>query len=424
MWVHIAIGVVAGLLGAGGLTLAFMLFTRERSIDYRLDDSHAIDDPQFLRSLRGLVPLWTTENNCIRLLKNGDEAFPAMLEAVRNARHTITFENYVYWSGEIGDRFARLFADKAREGVRVHLVLDWVGAHSMDQEALQKMRDAGADIHIYHRPKFGLMHLLNHRTHRRELVVDGRIAFTGGVGLGDDWQGDGDSEGCWRDNHYQIEGPVVAGVQSSFMDNWLKSSGEILDHPHYFPELNPAGDHFAGILSGSPGERISSGRLMLLMFLQAARKSIRIQQAYFVPDDTLLNSLVEAANRGVKVELLLPDEQIDFAAVRWASRSLWGPLLEAGVTIHEYQPAMTHVKLMLVDDEWIIAGSGNFDYRSLYRNDEIYLVIKDPELAAEHITQFKKDCQESRHIALEQWRNRPLREKALDRLARVLRTQL
>mgnify|MGYP002622808318 CR=1 FL=1 len=423
MWQVIGIIVAAGLAGSLLLLAAFLVNLPQRGINYRFDEAPAADESGFLRFLQSLIPLRFSDGNHVRLLLNG-EAFDAMLRAVEQARHTITFENYIYWSGGIGRRFAEAFAEKARAGVQVHLVLDWVGSWKLDASSLELMRKAGVEIHLYHRPRFGGMHRLNHRTHRRELVIDGRTAFTGGIGLGDKWLGDGRHAGNWRDNHYLVEGPLVGAVQSAFLDNWLKTSGAVLASELYFPELSSRGDCHAGFLPGSPGERISTGRLMIHSFLKAARHSIRIEQAYFVPDRALRDALVEAVERGVSVEILLPGEHMDYPIVRRASRSLWGPLLQAGVKLYEYQPSMLHVKTLVIDDHWVVTGSANFDFRSLYRNDEVYLIVRDKEFARLHLDVFGSDKEKSHEITWEAWNNRSPAEKLLDNAAALMRTQL
>lgn len=423
MW-QILTFVFAGLTGAALLTIAFLMMLRQREITYRLDESPPPDSEHFLRMLRGLVSVQFSAGNRIQLLRNGNETFPAILKAINGARHAVTFENYIYLSSQVGDRFAKLFADKAREGIRVHLVLDWLGAFTVERSVLEQMRSAGVEIHFYHPPRLGMVHQFNYRTHRRELVVDGKVAFTGGIGLGDEWTGDGESDGNWRDNHYIIEGPLAGAIQSVFLDNWLKSSGQVLADEHYFPELAEVGDCWAGALCGSPGERISNGRLMILLFLRAAQKSIRIEQAYFVPDQAMVEALVNAARRGVCVEIILPNEKIDYGVVRRASRALWGPLLDAGVKIFEYQPTMLHVKMLLIDDLWLIAGSANLDFRSLYRNDEVYIVVRDGDFVRQHVDCFSVDKAHSQEVTRNAWQSRARTDKLLDRAAALLRTQL
>jgi cardiolipin synthase A/B len=405
------------------ILLANLLMFR-RNIAYRMADLPGLDDERFLRSLAHMPGVHLDRGNRIELLQNGDQAFAAMIDAVRQAKHTVTFENYIYWSGHIGSQFARLLAEKAQQGVRVHVLVDWVGAFKMSRASLKLMRRAGAEVHRYHRPQKHSLHKFNQRTHRRELVVDGQIGFTGGVGFGDEWLGDGCSNGSWRDNHYRIQGPLVAEMQSIFLDNWLTSSGEVLHGDGYFPALEPSGGHLAGLIRSRPRERITAARLTVLMLLHAARHSVCMSQAYFVPDRSLLKALTRAARRGVRVEVILPGHCIDYRIVRWASRARWGPLLEAGVRLYEYQPSMLHTKLLVIDQRWVLTGSANMDYRSLFRNDEILLAVCDEPFACEHLEVFERDRAKSAEVTYERWKKRPWREKLLDRTLSLIRSQL
>ena len=294
MWTNILLITGVAIAAACVAVMVANLVMVQRGIDYEISEVPALDSPEFLRLLTGLIGLKLSSGNRIRLLVNGENAFPTMFDAVRRAERSVTFENYVYWSGEIGRGFAELLAEKAGEGVHVHVVLDWVGSLDMDKEALRLMDQAGVEVHRYHRPRFGGMHRLNHRTHRRELVIDGRVAFTGGIGFGDNWNGDGESDDSWRDNHYEIHGPIVSDVQTAFVDNWLKTSGDVLIGDRYFPDQNPCGDQEAGILCSSPTERTTSGRLLILMLIAAATETIRIEQAYFVADRHLRCALAGA----------------------------------------------------------------------------------------------------------------------------------
>lgn len=424
MWPQIALFVGATLAATFVLVVGANLLLRQRDIDYEFSCLPDADEESFSRCLAGLAPGAFSMGNRVGLLQNGEEAFPAMLEAIKQAQRTITFENYIYWSGEIGRQFADLLASRSQDGVSVRVHLDWLGSHKMDRRLREQLSSAGVDLHYYHPLQLGLLSELNHRTHRRILVVDGRIAFTGGVAFADPWTGSGDAPGQRRDNHYAIEGPAVADLQSTFGDNWLKTSGEILAGDDYYPPLDRCGETQLGIVRSTPKERITLARLITLALIGAARETIRIEQAYFVPDAYLTEALSSAAQRGVDVEILLPGDQIDYAVVRRASRARWGPLLESGVKIYEYQPAMLHAKTMLIDDLWLLAGSANFDYRSLYRNDEICLLARDASFAALHAESFREDRRRSERITHEAWQQRPRRQKLLDHAAALFRTQL
>jgi cardiolipin synthase len=362
--------------------------------------------------------------NSVTPLVNGDRIFPDMLRAIRGAQKTITFETFIYWSGSIGKEFADALAERAKAGVKCHVLVDWLGSKSMKEEYVEQMQRAGVQVMRYHPLKWFNAWRINHRTHRKLLVVDGKIGFTGGVGIADEWLGDAQDADHWRDSHFRLEGPAVAQMQSAFMDNWMKTHEEVLHGPDYFPALEQAGSCKAQVFMSSPAEGSESVRLMYLMSIACARKSVRISNAYFVPDDLSVQTLVEAAKRGVKVEVILPGKHIDTHLVRRAGRSRWGPLLEAGVEIYEYEPTMYHCKVMVVDDRWTTVGSTNFDNRSFRLNDEANLNVLDPDFARSQADLFERDKARSRRVTFETWRNRPWTEKLKEHTAGLLRSQL
>jgi len=265
---------------------------------------------------------------------------------------------------------------------------------------------------------------MNNRTHRKVLVVDGRTGFTGGVGISDLWNGDAQDPQHWRDTHFKAEGPVVAQMQAVFLDNWMKATGEVLHGPDYFPALEALGKAAAQMFSSSPSGGSESMQLMYLLSITAARRSIDLSSAYFVPDNMTLRALVAAAKRGVRIRVVVPGEHTDTEIVRHASRALWGALLEAGVEIHEYLPTMYHCKVMVVDALWVSVGSTNFDNRSFRLNDEANLNIYDAEFARRQIEIFEDDLSHSRRISLQQWQQRPLAEKLREHAAALFRDQL
>jgi cardiolipin synthase len=362
--------------------------------------------------------------NAVRGLLNGDEIFPAMLDAIRSARSTITFETYIYWSGKIGRDFADALSQRARAGVKVHVLLDWVGSGKMDPELLEEMERSGVQIRKYHPLRWYHLSRMNNRTHRKLLVVDGSVGFTGGVGIADIWLGHAQDEDHWRDSHFRLEGPAVGQMQAAFMDNWMKTEGEVLHGEEYFPPLSPRGDALAQVFNSSPGEGAESVRLMYLLSIASARESIRIAAAYFVPDTLSVQTFVEARERGVKVELIVPGTRTDAEIVRKASRSRWGDLLRAGVEIYEYEPTMFHCKVMIVDDAWVSVGSTNFDNRSFRLNDEANLNVFDREFARTQVEVFEMDRSRARRLTLEQWQDRPWTEKLAEHAAGLLRAQL
>jgi cardiolipin synthase len=381
-------------------------------------------DPQFARSMGTLLGPSLLAGNRVRALCNGDEIFPAMLEAIRGARRTITFETYIYWSGEIGRTFADALAERARAGVKVHVLLDWVGSGKMDATTIASMEQAGIEVRKYHPLRWYNLGRLNNRTHRKLLVVDGRTGFTGGVGIADQWLGNAEDPEHWRDSHFQLEGPAVAQMQAAFMDNWIETRSVVLHGDDYFPALEPVGPHMAQVFKSSSTEASESARLMYLLSIASASRSVRIGNAYFVPDRLSVETLVAAQRRGVRVEIIVPGRHSDAAVVRRASRSRWGPLLEAGVSIYEYRPTMYHTKVMIVDEVWASVGSTNFDSRSFRLNDEANLNILDAGFAREQAAAFEEDRARSTLITLAMWNRRPRSEKLKGDLAGLLRLQL
>ena len=400
------------------------LTSAEKKIEHKIERLYASDSPQFIRSMGLLLGPPVIGGNRFKALVDGDEIFPSMLEGIRSAKCTITFETFIYWSGGIGEEVARALSDKAREGIPVHVLLDWVGSLKMDKHYLQMLRDAGAEVIQYHKPRWAGLGRMNDRTHRKLLVIDGRIGFTGGVGVADEWTGHAQDERHWRDTHFRVEGPVVGQMQAVFMDNWVKATGNVLHGPQYFPEIDAVGDGRAHMFSSSPSGGSDDMQLMYLMAITAATHSIHLSSAYFVPDKLTINAIVEAARRGVQVHIITPGKRIDTHTVREASRACWGDLLQAGVKMYEYQPTMFHCKLLVVDEYLVSVGSTNFDSRSFKLNDEANLNIYDADFARQQTAIFDRDVDSAKRITFDDWKRRPLREKMLEHLAALLDSQL
>jgi cardiolipin synthase len=395
-----------------------------RGIQYRMEPRYSVDDPQFLRSMGHLVGPGILASNRVTVLINGDQIFPAMLEAIRGAKKTITLETYIYWSGTVGEQFAEALAERARAGVKVHVLVDWIGSRKVDSNHLDIMSDAGVEVEKYNPLVWYNLARLNHRDHRKLLIVDGKVGFIGGAGFADFWLGNADSPGHWRDSQFRLEGPAVGQMQAVFMDNWMKTTARVLDGSDFFPELAPAGNHYAQVFKSSPREGTEAVRLMYLLTISAARKNIRLSASYFVPGDLTSDELVEACNRGVKIEIIVPGSKTDTPVARYASRARWGPLLKAGVKIYEYQPTMCHCKMMIMDDVWVSVGSANFDNRSFRLNDESNLNVFSAEFAAEQIRIFEEDKKHSRQVTYEDWDNRSLWKRVMEMLTAPFRAQL
>ena len=405
--------------------LLVMNFTGgEKKIERRLTRVHSLEDPLFVHQLGAMLGPAMVGGNRVQVLKNGDEIFPPMLKAIRTAQATITFESYIYWSGDIGREFADALSERARRGVKVHVLLDWVGSAKMDDSLMAGMVEAGVQIRKFHPPHWSHLGRLNNRTHRKILVADGRTAFTGGVGIAQQWTGSAQDPDHWRDTHFQVEGPVVAQMQSVFLDNWIKATGDVLQGAAYFPIIEPVGVQAAQMFSSSPTGGSESMQLMYLLAITAATRSIDLSASYFVPDELMLRTLIEAVNRGVKVRIIVPGEHIDSDTVRSASRALWGVLLSSGVTIAEYRPTMFHCKVMIVDQMLVSVGSTNFDNRSFRLNDEATLNVMDRGFALQQTQIFEQDMALSRQISFAEWTQRPLREKLGEKVASLLGSQL
>ncbi|CAN5709163.1 phospholipase D-like domain-containing protein [soil metagenome] len=395
-----------------------------KGITRKVRHRYGISDPQFRREMSVLLGPSIMSGNRVTALHNGDEIFPAMLEAIRGAKVSITFETYVYWSGEIGKEFADALSERARAGVPVHVILDWAGSFQMDGEVLTQMEEAGAQVRKYRPLNWYHVSRLNNRTHRKILVVDGRVGFTGGVGIADLWSGRAQDPDHWRDIHFRVEGPVVAQFQAAFNDNWIKTTGEVLNDAAFFPPLDPVGELDAHMFIASPSGGGESMHLMYLMAIAASSESIDLAAAYFVPDELLVDALVTAMKRGVRLRILLPGPHLDSETVKIASRASWGDLLRHGADIRIYQPTMLHTKLLVVDGEFVSVGSTNFDMRSLKLNDEASLNIYARPFALEMVRAFEEDLAFSEACTWEAWRSRPLREQFWEKLIRPFRSQL
>ena len=407
---------------AGFLALNFM--PSEKQIERQLTRQYDTHDPQFRRSLGVLLGPPILEGNKIEVLVNGDEIFPAMLEAIRGAKETITLETYIYWAESIGEEFSAALSERARAGVKVHVMLDFMGSIKMNDELLKKMKDAGVQVQRYHKPVWWKLARMNNRTHRKLLVVDGKIGFTGGVGIADQWRGHAQDKEHWRDNHYRVEGPVVGQIQAVFIDNWTKATGMVLDGPDYFPALEPKGDKPAQMFASSPTGGSESMHLMYLMSITAARKTIDLSAAYFVPDDLTIRTLIAAAKRGVRVRLITPGKIIDSDLVKAASRERWPELLAAGVQISEYDPTMFHVKSLVVDSLLVSVGSTNFDNRSFSINDEANLNVMDEEFARRHIEIFEADWVRATPVSEHKFAKRPWYQRVATWAVSLVRKQL
>ncbi len=419
-WV-VAITVLATTLV---LVLAQNFATPEKVLETKVEHRFPISDPQFRREMSVLLGPAIVPGNQVTALQNGEEIFPAMLAAIRSAQTSITFETFIYWSGEIGEEFSEAFSERARAGVAVSIIVDWVGSTKMDQSLLDSMEAAGVQIHRYRPLNWYNLGRMNNRTHRKLLVVDGNIGFTGGVGIADHWTGNGDDPDQWRDIHFRVEGPVVAQLQAAFNDNWIKTTGMVLNGSSYFPNLEEEGEIEAHVFMASPSGGSESMHLMYLLAIAAAEDSIDLAASYFVPDDLLIEALIAARDRDVRVRILVPGPHIDVRTVKIASKAEWGPLLEAGAEVHVYQPTMLHTKLLVIDSAFVSVGSTNFDVRSIRLNDEASLNVYNIDFAEQMIEVFETDLLDAKPYSLADWENRGWRQKFAEKVLIPIKSQL
>jgi cardiolipin synthase len=388
-----------------------------------------VGEPSFFRTIEAHTDAPIVAGNRIEVLLNGDETFPTMLRDIRAAKSTITFAQYLYEGGSIAGDIAQAFAERCRAGVKVNVLLDDYGAGSAPADIIDVMKQGGCEVEYFRRvDAAGILFpwkLLryDYRSHRRVLVIDGKIGFTGGYGISDAWTGDGRTPDHWRDTNVRIEGPVVIFLQAAFAESWLEATGIAIGGENYFPRLNPVGNITGQIVKSSPTGGSFQNYMLFLLSINSAKKSILITNPYFMPDDVMTEALVKAAGRGVSVQILLPGE-IDSQITYTASRSHYGPLLLGGVHIYEYKASLLHAKTIVVDGVWSTIGSTNFDNRSFALNQEINLTIYNPEVAQRLERIFADDLKYSEPISYEQWQSRSLFERVMEIFAFPIKEQL
>ena len=381
-------------------------------------------EPAFRSTLVAYTGNAVVPGNRVEVLLNGDQIFPAKIAAIRAARKSITYAQYVFEEGAPAADTAQALAERCRAGLPVHVLLDAVGALAMPVQYRDWMVEAGCQVASYRPLTPWTFDRVNERNHRRILVVDGVVGFTGGSGTSGKWSGNGKQDGHWRDTDVRVEGPVVEQLQGAFAENWLEATGVALGGPAYFPRpLEVKGGVDAQVVRSSPAGGSVAMYTMFLLAMTAARRSIYITNPYFVPDEKMVETLIQARRRGVRVVLLLPGA-IDHNLVRQASRGGFGRLLKEGIEIYEYKPAMLHAKTMVIDSMWATVGSTNLDRRSFALNEELNLVIYDAGVARRLEQVFEKDLSESGVVTYKRWASRGLMSRVLEFLAVPVRDQL
>lgn len=380
----------------------------------RLIEPLAVDfdtsDASFRRSMGLIFEQPIVAGNRIASLQDGEAIYAAMLEDIAAAEASITFETFEFWGEEATEPFVDALIEAAERGVAVHALIDYVGSVPAAVDKFERMEEAGVDVIRWRRPAWYELSRFNHRTHRKLLMIDGRTGFIGGANITDSWLPDDDGL-AYRDHHFRVEGPVVANMQAAFVDTWLDASGRLLLGDAYFPELESQGELEAQMVASTPSEGRHRMRKMLMVAIATAEQRITLGSAYFYPDEEFLEALIEARERGVEVNILVPGDSMDKGFVRHASVNRWRPMLEAGVAIHEYQPSMYHAKLISIDDRWASIGSTNLDNRSFRINKEGNLNVYDEEFARYVRGLIEDDIRQAERYDLERWHNRPWRKR-------------
>jgi cardiolipin synthase len=389
-----------------------LLMIAQDQVTLKIESAYAAEDPTFPGYVSALLGPHPTGGNTYTVLTNGDQIFPQMLEAVKSAQRRISFETYIYNEGAVGKQFTEAFIAAAKRGVQVHLVIDAMGSSKIPKEWHESLQAAGAKLGEFGRTKWYSIEELNYRTHRKILVVDGRVGFTGGVGLDDQWLGNAQDKEHWRDTMVKVEGPVVRLMEGAFNENFIETLGPVtptVDPPAQVP-AEPLDT--AIVLRSSPSGGANDLKRLYLLTIAAARRSLDIATPYFVTDESSDWALVEARKRGVRVRILVEGDLTDAMPVKYASRNAYQRLMDQGIEIYEYQPTMMHTKVMMVDGVWSVFGSANFDNRSLELNDEMNVAVSDRGLAARFAQDFEQDLRAAKKLDPGEWRKRSFLEKS------------
>ncbi len=395
-----------------GTILFFNATPKDKRVTSLIQTDYTVAEPQFIIESGVFSGRGWIHGNQIEILSKGEEIFGSMHMDIASAEKSITKETYNFWGEDVAGPMARALAEASEKGVNVHFMMDYVGSVEASTEYFEALEAAGVQYQRWRKPAWYQLARLNHRTHRKLLIVDGQTAYTGGANTADDWLPDVE-DGGYKDYHFRITGPVVNDIQGAFSDNWVASQGELLVGELYYREPEQTGELKMQVSSGNPREGQMKVRKMLLHAIASAGESIRIGSAYFYPDEMFMESLIDAANRGIQIQILTPGEKIDQNYLRIASRNRWGSLLRAGIEIYEYQPSMYHAKKMIVDDHFVSIGSTNFDNRSFRLNDETNVNVLNPDFGAQMTAYYLEDLENSTRITLEDWENRPFTHRVL-----------
>jgi cardiolipin synthase len=409
----------------GGAFIAWLILVMlfAPHIPYHVEGRIEATGDHFIQVLESTLLTRIEGGNTIEVLTDGTTFYPAMLESIRSATESVNLEVYIFKKGEIASQFIDALSERARAGVRVTVVMDAIGSFGAYRACARPLRAAGCRVEPYQRLTWYRLGRLNNRTHRELLVVDGRVAFVGGAGVADWWARPHKGKPMWRDMMARIEGPIVSSIQGIVAENWLECCGEILTGVDTYKPFPRAGGSAAFALKSSPADRATASRVLFQTLVEGAGTSVRIATPYFLPDKAFRRALIRTVSRGVAVHVVVPGRHTDQRWVRLASRRMYGQLLEHGIRIFEYQPGMTHVKMLIVDDLWSAIGTTNLDNRSFEHNDEVNVTVRDPAVAARLTHDFERDVSKSVEVTADAWRKRPLWEKLIGTVAWILERQ-
>ena len=414
------------ILATAGFVYMTAIVNAEANRDDAIVSVPSIEkDPEaFMRALAGAVSQHVLAGNEMAVLQNGVEIFPALFDAMAGARHAIHFSTFIYESGSVPTRFAAALSAAARRGIEVRVILDSRGSKKIPPALVTQMCEAGCQVRWFRAVKWLTWAKYNHRNHRKLLIIDGKLAFTGGVGIADEWDGDGDSPAHWRDTHVSIVGPAVAAVQAAFVDNWNEATGELPIHENVFPAQAPAGEVAICAIQSNPTSATSDARRSMAALIAGSSRRLWITNAYFIPTPPFLKALCDAKGRGVDVKILMPGPYHDEPAVRRASRRTWPALLRGNVELYEFQPTMIHGKIVLVDGAVTSIGSINFDPRSFALNAEFGVVALDAEITAQLEEAYVGDLAHSRRVTDDDIRRLTAWDNLQDSVCYWIRAQL
>lgn len=404
--------------------ITHLIAPRESAPQYGLDHEYSLNSDEFCSSIVGATGVPYLKGNRLEIFNNGDEFYPVMLEAIEEANHSITVEAYIYWAGETGQKFAQALAEKSRQGVKVKLLLDAIGSSGIGEDILRTLKAGECQIAWFNPIRWYSLGRFNNRTHRKSLIIDGHVAFTGGAGIADHWWGHAQDPDHWRDIQIRMEGPAVLPLQTGFAQNWLETTGELVSGFEFYPPPREVGSVELQTILSSPETGASSVRIMYYFGIVCSRRLIYIANPYFVPDRAAIDTLIEAKKRGVDVKIMVAGIYNDNQLVRRSATQLYGKLLEGGVEVYEYNRTMLHHKIMVVDGIWATVGTTNFDNRSFAHNEENNVCFFDPPSVQKLRTTFEADLHQCERVTLEEWRRRGVWAKTQELLASMLQEQM